>query len=226
MGVYLWTEQTLQDWMLWWRPLQTDLLDVSWKGNNASWYSGTGSFVTADWKVWARVTRNVSTALSTQHIVTPITYLDKDVSVAWWINYDSNSMVNNTWTGFCMSSNFVSNKDDYGTYSQIWLRWPDSYKLYCAIQGGDNTLISWTPTAWSWYFYWMTSTGSVLKFYVNGSLALTVNNYNGNGATWSYPRRFGTWAWTVGTNWYIRHCAIWDRALSEDEILAFYNQTA
>ena len=69
------------NWLLWYRPLQSDLKDASWNGKDWSWYSWTGNFVTVGWKTGAMVTRNSSNDQTTQHIVTTLNYSWPTVTV-------------------------------------------------------------------------------------------------------------------------------------------------
>lgn len=224
MNVYIYKSPIPEDWLLGYRPLQSDLLDASGNNKNWSWYSGTGSFWAVAWKTGARVTRNTSNYNSTQHIITPIVHDKKDITIACRINFDSNSMVNGTWTWMASNTNFENHESVSYTFSQFWLRGPDSYKVYAAMWW-DNTLLTWTPTAWTWYCYILTSDWINLKLYVNWSLIYTKNNYNWADTNWWYAWRFWKWAGLVWTNWYIRHCALYNRALTANEALEFYNWT-
>ena len=211
-----------KSWLLWYRPLQTDLKDVSNNWNNWSWYSGTGSFGTVWWYTWAKVTRSTSNWFSTQHIITPVNRSNPTISICWWICYTQ--MSDTLWTWRWLFWNWWS-----GSSQQImlWLRSADNKYPYFQWNWTNYKLSSSTPSTNTWYFRVITRNGSTLKFYLNGTLANTLSISSSD--IWNWVFKFGcTWYdswWNWWTEWYVRHCAIYNKVLTDAEVLQFYNNT-
>ena len=215
-------------WLLGYRPLQSDLKDYSWNGNDWSWYSGTGSFGTIWGKTWAVVTKISHVGYddhdtTTQHIVTTLNYSWPTVTICWWVYY--NSMNSWLWNGILTNTssntNFIS-LSPRPAQSNKWTVW-----------GANNLLTTNTSaSAWTWYFVCWVLTSSWKKVYLNWSLIGSDNTWF---TTWQWSIwRLGCWqinSWTnMATAWwtdgYIRHCAVYNRELTADEILKYYNLTA
>ena len=223
MGVYLWTEQTIYDWMLWWRPLQSDLKDYSWNENDWSWYSGTGTFSTVAGKTGARCTKN-SSYLTTQSVITTLNYQSLPITVCGWICFNTrpNSPSNNPRNWLMSSSN-----GSWKWYT-LWTRPSDSFYPVAAF-GTSLRIASSVPSINTWYFWSATFEWTTMKTYFNWNLANTSTSATLGTAWWVWKlwcAMIDSWQ-TVnnGLDGWIRHCAVWNRVLSGDEIQAFYNQT-
>ena len=223
-----------QDWLLWYRPLQSDLKDASWNQKDWSWYSWTWNFSTTWGYIWARVTKDSNPWDTTQHIITTLNYTGYEKSMFWWICFNSKG---STWSGLMTDSAATTDGKDY--FSIIWLRPADSNNIYVTC----NWDISWTnklwsqqkvwnsPTIWTWYFWCATfASDGTTKFYVNWTLSSTVTS-----SIWSSPSTpavFRIWCseyrstnkfW--GTDWWIRHCWVYNRVINDSEVLSIYNLT-
>jgi len=217
-----------QDWLLWYRPLQEDLKDISWNGNDASWFSWTGSFSATANKTGARVTRSWDD--STQHIVTPVSTTWIDKTLFWWICFNA---IWSYWTWLITNNgNYSSNYDD-----TIWLRPYDNYNIYARFHWNDNWLKGtgvvkvWnTPTAWVWYFWCMTcKSDGTLKFYINWNLETnTTTTFSSTSYDTTIYRLWCVFKTATGrhwTDWWVRHCGVYNRAISDAEVLRIYNIT-
>ena len=215
-------------WLLGYRPLQSDLKDYSWNGKDGSWYSGTGSFGTTWGKTWAVVTKISHVGhddhdTTAQHIVTTLNYSWPTVTICWWVYY--NSMNSWLWNGILTNTssntNFIS-LSPRPAQSNKWTVW-----------GANNLLTTNTSaSAWTWHFVCWVLISSWKKVYLNWSLIGSDNTWF---TTWQWSIwRLGCWqinSWTnIATAWwtdgYIRHCAVYNRELTADEILKYYNLTA
>lgn len=210
-----------ESWLLGYRPLQSDLKDYSWNWKDGSWYSGTGSFWTVGGKVWAVVTKN-SSNYTTQHIITTLNYAWPTVTLCGRVYY--NSMNSDFWnaimTNTTSSTSYIS-LSPRPAQSNRWTVW-----------GNGNLLTTNTSaSAWTWYFACWVLTSSWKKVYLNWSL---IGSDSTGFTTWQWnTRRLGCWqmggsgiATSWGVNGYIRHCAVYNRELTADEILKYYNLTA
>lgn len=217
-----------QVWLLGYRPLQSDLKDYSWNWKDGSWYSGTGNFGTIWNKTWAVVTKISHVGYddhdtTKQHIVTTLNYSWPTVTICWWVYYNSmNSWLwNAILTNTSSNDNFIS-LSPRPAQSNRWTVW-----------GGGNLLTANTSAStWAWYFVCWVLTSSWKKVYLNWSLIGSDNTWF---TTWQWSIwRLGCWqinSWTNmatawGTDGYIRHCAVYNRALTADEILRYYNITS
>lgn len=213
--------------LLWYRPLESDLLDASWNWKDGSWYSWTWSFSTIWWKTWAWFTGNGS--LSTQHVVTTLSYSTPTITMLWWIYFTSLTSNKYRWN-WIMTNSIISSTESFMSLAckkssnNAWSVWYPSWHLVSSIL--------WTT--WSWVFVAWTLSSSWAKIYINGSLA-TSNSTSYTTSQWDIWR---LWVWQYGVsdgttwwfgwwwNWYIRHCAIYNRELSASEIADIYTATA
>ena len=220
-----------QVWLLGYRPLQSDLKDYSWNWNNCSWYSWTWSFGSVASKTWARVTR--SSSQSTQHIVTPIQIDNYWKTIAGWIYFSS---LWTAWQWFC------SDCSQWGGSKQsvtIWLRPADNLNIYANPAGYINW--SWwqkwgkvwnKPSTWTWYFWCLSSDNDGnSNFYINDTKIpmsftwATWTKWNSIFRLWCAQSNNWSSVWN-GTDGYIRHFAVYNRELTTDEILDYYNITS
>ena len=234
MNVYLyqsWSEKELKNdyiwsaiptsWLLWYRPLQSDLKDASWNGKDWNWYSGTGSFWAVGWKTGAVITSTNSTyPKSTQHVVTTLTYWNSPMTLMGWIYVSSYLTSTGWWWLICNSKN-----------GSVWFQWI----LIRATILNNVWQSSWryqtnTINTGQRYFLAATMNSNTLKVYVNWSLVGTQSWTFWWSPIWVF--RLWTWmyqseisGWQGDAQWYIRHCAVYNRVLTSDEILEFYNNT-
>lgn len=234
MGVYLYpsgTEKELKNayiggvipesWLLGYRPLQSDLLDASWNWKDGSWYSWTWSFSANAGKTGARVTWQPH--LTTQHVITSLTYESSPVTACGRICYNTAPTASISWTWLMSSSNWGWKWQTIGT------RQASGQQPYATIWGNNLQISATVPTINTWYFWAATNDGTNTKAYLNWSLTNT-------GTAWTVT---AWWVWKLWcamidawgtrnnwTDWWVRHCAIYNRALSADEIMQFYTLTA
>lgn len=207
-------------WLLGYRPLQLDLEDASWNWNNASWYSWTWSFSINAWKTWARVTMDGSYN-STQHIITTLTYEQAPITMCGWICYNSLNTSNDLWTWLMSSSSGPWN------WWTMWCRSADNYYPTCAMPTAVR-IASSVPSVNTWYFRCGTREWTTVKTYLNWVYAnsWTVSSWSAWGA-WKLWCAMVDWVYRIdGTDWWVRQCAIYNRALSASEVLEYYNATA
>ena len=214
-------------WLLWYRPLQTNLNDVSWNGKNASWYSWTGSFETSQWYTWARC--NVSSTswnqnYSSQHVITPINYVWVNLSYLWWINFFAKNWWQRPW--------FMNISWSWDTkYIYSWLRVSTNYRFTVSNNIANGWWLDYsTLNINTWYFIAVVynNTEGKTKLYINWSKVAEATDYVWVQSTSNYVWRIGCWQYDAqygGTNWLVRHCAIYNRSLTDAEVLQFYNQT-
>ena len=220
MNVYIWTDSWVPtNWLLWYRPLQSDLKDASWNWKDWSWYSGTGTFWTVGWKTGALCTKNTNTD-STQHIVTTLNYSWPTLTICWWVYINSLNTSQWNWilTNSSSSSSYIS-LSPRPAQSNKWTVW-----------GNGNLLtVNSAPSTWTRYFVVWVLTSSWKKIYVNGSLVGSDSTGFTTGQ-WSIWR---LWCWQISASnlywwldWYVRHCAVYNRVLTTTEISAFYTNTS
>lgn len=209
-----------KDWLLWYWPLSSDLKDYSWNKNDWRWYSWTGSFAKNAGKDWARVTTN--NPVSTQHIITTLDYEQIPITIGWWVCY--NAMDSNAWHGLMSSSN------GSGKWNTIWSRPADNNYPNASVASSTPVRIdSVVPSTNKWYFWMATNDGTTLKTYQNWVLT----------NSWPVTSFIAWWVrklwcamvdgWqTVNswTNWWVRHCFVYNRVLDWDEAMEVYKKTS
>lgn len=90
---------------------------------------------------------------------------------------------------------------------------------------GDSAYV-WA--AQTWHVLTLTSDGTSLKLYDNGTLLKTYSQSDVAGETWKFGRFDISMTWDDGSKWpltqafngYIAYARVWDRALSESEVAA------
>lgn len=213
-------------WLLWYRPLQSDLKDASGNWKDWSWYSGTGSFETVWGYTWARVTEN-SSRLTTQHIkLESITYNAEPISLCWWIRF--NYLARGYWVKDWdwLITNIGS------SWYFIWVKSPESesssYVRWWDAGGFSNNNSNATVTTWNWYCIVATMSNSQIKIYMNWQLKVTssiwINPWT-SASYWKIGAAQIDWSSFQWTDWYVRHCAVYNRALTDAEVLQIYNNT-
>lgn len=212
-------------WLLGYRPLQSDLKDASWNGKDWSWYSWTGSFSAVWGKTGARVTEN-SSRLATQFINTSLSYNSSTITACWWI------YLNSVWRwSWVKDWDWLIWNMTNSTWILIWVKSPewysDSYAMYWTQWRGvtRETVVN----TWSWYFLAITANWTAIKWYKNGVLS---ESYTSSASTHTSTLNWRIWAAMPNgssyqwTDWWVRHCAVYNRALTADEIMKFYTLTA
>lgn len=210
-------------WLLGYRPLQSDLKDYSWNWKDGSWFSGTGTFSTNAGKTGARVTQNSSQRTS-QHVVTSLTYFNTPITVCWWICYNSavNSPSNRPRT-WLMTTSSGSGQ----TSVTLWTRPADNFYAVAAVSDSIR-IASSVPSINTWYFWAATRSWETIKTYLNWVLADTGT---ATSSLTGWVRRLGcamidSWQTLhAGTDGWVRYCFVYNRALSDSEIMEIYNLT-
>ena len=207
-----------KSWLLWYRPLQENLNDESWNWKNGSWYSWTGSFWTVWSKKWAIVTLDANERTS-QHIVTTLNNSWPTLTICWWIYLNSYATSSFAW--------IMTNSSSTTSYVVLWTRPWQSNKW--TVWGYNNLLtVNSTPSLSTWYFVVWVLTSSWKEIYVNWTLAGSDTTWFTTGQ-WTIWRlgcgQIGDWATRWWTNGYIRHCAVYNRVLSADEMQKYYDIT-
>ena len=225
MNVYIWTDSWVPtNWLLWYRPLQSDLNDESWNWKNGSWYSWTWNFGTVWGKTWAIVTR--SGEVTTQHIVTTLNYAWPALTMCWWIYY--NTLLTSGRRPWLLT-NCPSNNNSWPIFA-IAPRPAQSNHWSIGIPNNTYSSTS-SATTWTWHFICWVVSSSWVKIYLNASEIYSTSTWN-TGTWWSIWR---LWCWQLGwlqttdwwwVDWYIRHCAVYNRVLTTTEISAFYTNTS
>jgi hypothetical protein len=192
-----------KDWLLAYWKLEEDLTDYS--GNWYNWtQNGTMSYWTVGWYKWVYFNRN-------WYISTTLNYNSLPVTFCVW-GYDQDTT---NWEA--LMSNNISNDN----------KWAFAFrKADVRIVPVNWTVETYTSWYWDkdkWYFYCLTVESWISKLYVNGSLVQTINS----GASWGYGSywTFGRWDNGNRWKWYLRQWAVYNRALSADEIALYYNKT-
>lgn len=226
-AVYVWTTKVRPtipvptNWLLWYRPLQSDLLDYSGNGNNGSWYSWTGTFSTNASKTGARVTYN-SSYTSTQHIVTPITYSGSPITMCWWICFNAKNTSRWEWL---MTNQPTAESEQWWT---LWLRpYDNNYPYVNAHWKATIRINNSTVSLNTWYFWCVTWNWNTVTTYFNWT---QTNTWSVSSITnWYYWRLWcastSTNLWISWTDWWVRHCAVYNRVLSASEVTQYYNNT-
>lgn len=222
--VYVWTTKvrptwwwTLAQWLWVFRPLREDAndhkLDVwwTWTVSNASW-TWTASYTTAWWIQSAHFNHSYN---SWSYITS--SYLRKDIpiTIACWIYADG---WHNTW------QTILSTQDTYndGDNKKIWIwladNWPRITFSYWVWDWPYQTV-----SIWVWlYVACSISSDGTWRWYIDS----TAYNW-----TWwvsmTFNKRWQVWNWgSNGFYWNIRDVAIWERALSDSEILNYKSKTS
>ena len=188
------------------RPLASDANDhkwdlyVTWTTYDGTW-NGTAQYGTVWWRSWAYFSDNAYIDTGVNYAETTITFacsLYKDTDpVEWWACFGS---LKNTNPNFWIFWNKLLNK--------IYVHWWDST---------DTDIVSNYQTQ-TWYNLVVTVNWSTIKYYVNGTLIwqkswwATLTGYN-----WG----IGKCIWNYANGSYIANCAIWNRVLTDSEIVDF-----
>jgi hypothetical protein len=210
-------------WLLWYRPLQSDLKDASWNWKDWSWYSWTGGFSAIWGKTGARVTTKTVSwrTVTAQHIVTSLQYDGSNISMCWWIYYAT--QVSDWLRPWIINNSHSASSDFYG----IWQRVFDSFRTYLLKNG--TTYLLWNRiNTWWWNFVCVIISWTTLKYYLNWTLTTTstVSSWTTNSNNWRlWCWHYDSSAWFWWTDWYVRHCAVYNRALTDAEVLQIYNNT-
>ena len=215
-----------RDWLLWYWKLQSDLLDYSWNWHNWSWYSWTWYFSSWQWYIWARITNGWSSRnyITTQHVKTNLVYGSRPISICFWFNalsrWDwcwiiSNANYSDILTDYCMRLSWSSDQ---------W----HANDLISSLWNNNNNIIT-TYDIDTWYFFVITIDSSWnWKIYRNWNNV--VNSWTWwlnatNSWNWRIWAR-NSWPWVERwIDWLMRHCAIYNKVISTDEITKFYNRT-
>ena len=206
-----------KEWLLWYRKLEQDLLDYS--GNWKHWTRMIGGwwFQTIWGKKWAIVTRDISwnDAPSTQYIQTSLQYGNTPLTMAWWLYLIWQRTSWNWAWSWLMQQRYTS------WLAMIWWRnW--YYEMVNSTSWNIQTSTSLSLN--SWHFVCATFEWNTAKMYVDGELINTTTM-----TLWWWTLNWYVELWRVfdtqWTQWYIRHCAVYNRALSADEVLEYYNNT-
>ena len=213
-----------QVWLLGYRPLQSDLKDASWHWKDWSWYSGTGTFWTAGNYTWANITHN--NVKSTNHIVTTLNYSWPTVTMCWWVYYTSLTSTSNLRQAIMTNTSTTAENN----YISLSPRPAQSNRWTVGVAG--NILTSTTSaTTWNWVFVCWVISSSWKSIYLNWNL---ISNDSSWVTTWQWGM-WRLWCWQVwaqldwdfgGFTWLIRHCAVYNRGLTADEVSQYYNLTA
>lgn len=210
------------NWLLGYRPLQENLNDLSWNSYDGSRYSWTGSFETVWGKTGAKVTSlyDGSDDNSTQHVVTTLNYSWPTVSICWWVYYNSMSI---SW----LWNWVLTNSTSWSNYISLSPR-PSQSNKWSVGWAWNILTVNSTATTWTWYFVCWTLSNSGKKIYVNGNLAWS-DSTAFTTAQWGIWR---LWCWQINTVLYwwtdgwVRHCAVYNRELTADEISSIYTATS
>lgn len=208
-------EKIPTSWLLWYRPLQSDLKDISGNGKNGTWQWWTWWFSTVGWKTGARVTE--SSYLRQYYISTQITTIPWVKTLLGWWYFDY--LKTGTYNFECLMWWATSSSND----AYLWMR------EWCLI--GSTTNMSYVRdddtvrSTGTRYCLAYTQSLTEWKIYLNWNLIKTVswtyssNTISSNLLLWA-AKYDGQWM-----SWYIRHCAIYNRSLTDAEVLQFYNNT-
>lgn len=198
---------------LWiYRPLREDAndhkLDVwwTWTVSNAIW-NGTASYTT----VWSIQSAHFAHNYNSWSYVTS-SYLRKDIpiTIAAWV-YAT------TW----YSSNWqtiLTTQDSYsdGGNKKIWIWLWDQYRI-CVSNGGSSDEYK-NINAQEWVF-------AAISIDNSGNWIAYLWDTKYTGTWWlsmTFDKRWQVWNWgSNGFYWNIRDVAIWERALSQSEMLEY-----
>lgn len=225
-NIYLWDKIVAQGecfkiprhWLIWYRPLQSDLLDISWNWNDWTWQNWSWTFNTAWSYKWARITitNNSWYSFANNYIKTNI--IKNTYPLSFWCRVYRYS----EWDNRCIMWNWSN-----WWSSHYWIDWWNS-----EIQ----------PFYWSYYFrssqamdlntrfcLLITIKNWETKLYVNWQLKDTTA-YWWNASWWTYRT---IWSWSYASfqskitwmDWLIKDAVLYNRILDENEALKYYNWT-
>ena len=213
------------NWLLWYRPLQSDLKDASWNWHNWSWYSWTWTFSSSWWYTWARMTNSWSgnNYATTQHVETNLVYGSRPISICYWFNAFSRW----DWCWVISNANASDNLTDY-CMRLSWSTWQWSASdLISSLWNNNNNIITTYNTNTRYFFVITIDSSWNWKIYRNWNNVV-------NSWTW-WLNATNNWKWRIWArntawtsrwiDWLMRHCAIYNKVLTVDEILQFYNNT-
>ena len=124
-----------------------------------------------------------------------------------------------------MMSNSTSSSQ---TSITVWERPADSWKINVVWLGNALRITDSMPSTNTRYFICVTSNWTTIKAYLNWILVNTgTASWTPNWWIWKlWCAMVNSWysdnSWT---EWYVRHCAVYNRALTDAEVLQFYNNT-
>jgi len=206
-----------KSWLLWYRPLQSNLNDESWNNNNGTWWGSTGTFENDGTYTWARLTVTGSYRVASRAISTPLTYNSLWITMIWW------GKLANTNSWYTLMANSQANN-----VSCFWIRVSNN-NLILNNGTGSDVDASYQLTWNTWYCIWVTVESWVTKLYVNWNLVNTISSW----AVGSVTPSWSLWKWykrgSYSDQWWwdgwIRQCAIYNKVLQDSEMLAYYNRT-
>lgn len=219
------------NWLLGYRPLQSDLLDASGNWYDGSWYdnSWTKSFVTVWWKTGAYVYRATGSDFSAQHVVSWLSYgwSNGGITICWWVLYD----LYTTWGSRPWPATNVrvvgGRQSDWISLSSRPSTW---YNFAWWYESSSTVVFNWdtVPTLLSWYFVCLTIGDGIMRIYVDGNLEneMYISDSTINiGDIWRFWCCH-TWWYDFGwMNGYVRDWAVYERALTPQEVSDFYTVT-
>lgn len=200
------------DWLLWWWKLEEDANDYS--GNNKNW---TRTWTASYSEVWWKTAAVFS---SSNYITTSLSYASLPITICAW------EYLNTTWSStYPIVENSKSN-----TTSFYWLtRYPWS-NLVRWWSWGSVDLIDYTYSVRQQRNFWALTIDSSWnkKLYLNGELVKIWTWW----AAATQTQAWKIWNWYTNSSttlykwiWYIKNVAIYNKALSAEEVLSFYQVT-
>lgn len=220
MAIYMWREVTIPiNWLLAYYPFEADWNDASWNNQHATvtWCS----FWTVGSKKWVRLETSWTTSPS-NYIISPLSYNARPVTAICWVyptlfNDWINPMWNTTqptWSHADSSNNIrIRFANQYLVITSYWNTVDPQNR---DIPLNDRTML------------WITIEWTSLKVYKNWTLIDgSLTSWTNNSSTW--PRALGR-AEAYSSNWHcwtgwLRHSAIYNRALSDEEMATYYVAT-
>lgn len=221
-NAYIWEYVTLPiptNWLLGYRPLEADNKDLS--GNNYDVTITGCSFGTIGDKSWIRISTSYTNS-PTDYITTPNIWNPTTFSFCWWLY--------KTTTATSGSSDWTSFFDNATSDTGDALRWRCKYNYVRphAYWNAPSDANSYTITPNSWTHYVLTSDGSTAKVYANWQYYNSFTAWTtSSGSTWVYYIGRGAGSGLYRNRpWWVRHFALYNRVLTDQEVSSIYTATA
>ena len=122
---------------------------------------------------------------------------------------------------------FIVDRDVCGFTGDWGLQWLDG-QVKMRTQGDENTIVSGVLAINNWYHVLVTRESGVFTMYINSEITSQNSGYNYNFVNTNNPIRIGDQSCTSPEENFdgkIDDIAIWNRALSSEEVLSLYQNT-
>ena len=211
---------SIRNWLIGYRPLETDNKDISGNGNDVT-ITGC-SFGTVGNKAWIQLSTSFTNS-PTNYITTPDLWTSTTFSFAGWLyKTTTDTSGNNDWTSF-----FENATAD--TANALRLRGKYNILRAAAYWNGQSDADGNTITPNTWTHYCITSDGVTAKVYIDGQYYNSFTAWTTTtDATWIFYIGYGCAYYSNQRRcwpWWVRQFMFYDKVLTAEEVLRIYTNT-